>query len=729
MMRKFLFLLATLMFANVLSAQNDSRLHVRKLELVPNDTEASRAKKKDANGDKCALIKIQTPNMNEAERNRLVIEADRGTFVYPEQAVGELKVFLTEGVKILVIKHPDFGVLNYNVNQTVEGNKVYKLVLEADEIAPTQNNKLSINSNWVVVKMKPSDAIITIDGKFCDNGKAMLSTDEPHTLVATHPFYHTFEKTINASANEKMTYSFEMAPAFGWLKITSKPENGATVLIDNRRVGVTPYRSDTLASGEYEVTLLKDMYESVTKTVTVRDNNVGDIDIQMKATFAEIKIVTDRESDIYVDDAKRGKGMWTGRLGEGEHIVEARKASHRNSMKRIDVVAGKNENITLDNPVPIYGALNVNTTPDEATVYLDGMRIGETPMIKNNVLIGEHSLKFEKQGCAPLTKTVNVVENQMLTVNEKLVTGREITISSDKNGDKIYVDGKYLGDSPLKATLGFGQHEVKAERDTKESKKTITVAQNGGTSSVKLTFATGAGNGIFSVSSNKRVQFSRGNLQYQASTRTWRFAEHQWDMIGGANSNISSSYSGWIDLFGWGTGNNPTKSSTSNSDYGTFSDWGNNTISNGGGKSWFTLTKDEWVYVFDKRSTSSGIRYAKATVNGVNGVILLPDNWSSSNYNLSNTNKTDASFNSNKISQTEWVNKFEANGAVFLPAAGYRYGTNVSYVGSYGLYWSATYRDSDNACYVYFFDGYLSADNWIYRQSGRSVRLVSLAEN
>ena len=488
MMRKFLFLLATLMFANVLLAQNDSRLHVRKLELVPNDTEASRAKKKDANGDKCALIKIQTPNMNEAERNRLVIEADRGTFVYPEQAVGELKVFLTEGVKILVIKHPDFGVLNYNVNQTVEGNKVYKLVLEADEIAPTQNNKLSINSNWVVVKMKPSDAIITIDGKFCDNGKAMLSTDEPHTLVATHPFYHTFEKTINASANEKMTYSFEMAPAFGWLKITSKPENGATVLIDNRRVGVTPYRSDTLASGEYEVTLLKDMYESVTKTVTVRDNNVGDIDIQMKATFAEIKIVTDRESDIYVDDAKRGKGMWTGRLGEGEHIVEARKASHRNSMKRIDVVAGKNENITVDNPVPIYGALNVNTTPDEATVYLDDVKIGETPMIKNNVLIGEHSLKFEKQGCAPLTKTVNVVENQMLTVNEKLVTGREITISSDKNGDKIYVDGKYLGDSPLKATLGFGQHEVKAERDGKTVSKTVTVARNGGTT-VQLAFS------------------------------------------------------------------------------------------------------------------------------------------------------------------------------------------------------------------------------------------------
>lgn len=728
MMRKFLFLLAALIFANVLFAQNESRLHVRKLELVPNDTEASRAKKKDANGDKCALIKIQTPNMNEAERNRLVIEADRGTFVYPEQAIGELKVYLTEGVKILVIKHPDYGVLNYNVNQTIEGNKVYKLVLESDKIDPTPNTQLSINSNWVVVKMKPSDAIVTIDGKFCNNGKAMLSTDEPHSLVATHPFYHTFEKTINASANEKMTYTFEMTPAFGWLNITSKPENGATVLINNRRVGVTPYRSDTLASGEYEVTLLKDMYESVTKTVTVRDNNVGDIDIPMKATFAEIKITTDSESDIYVDDTKRGTGTWTGRLGEGEHIVEARKASHRNSMKRIEVVAGKNENIVVANPTPIYGALNLNTTPDEAIVYLDGVKIGETPMIKNNVLIGEHSLKFEKTGCAPLTKTVNVVENQMLNIDEKLVTGRAISISTDGTGDKIFVDGNYIGTSPLNATLSFGQHEILAKRDTKESKKTITVAQSGGETSVKLAF-TGAGNGVFSVSSSKRVNFSKGNLQYQASTKTWRFAEHQWDMIGDANKNISPSYSGWIDLFGWGTGNNPTKSSTSSSDYSNFSDWGNNSISNGGGRRWFTLTRDEWVYVFNTRSTSSGIRYAKATVNGVKGVILLPDNWSSSNYSLSSTNNGGASFSSNKISQTDWQNKFEANGAVFLPAAGWRGGASVYNVGSYGDYWSASYKGSDNAYYVRFNDGSLYAGYWYYREFGQSVRLVSVAEN
>ena len=247
-------------------------------------------------------------------------------------------------------------------------------------------------------------------------------------------------------------------------------------------------------------------------------------------------------------------------------------------------------------------------------------------------------------------------------------------------------------------------------------------------STIKTAATTSSASGVFSVSPTKKVEFSKGNLQYQASTRTWRFAEHQWDYIGNDNKNISSNYNGWIDLFGWGTGNNPTKNSTNSSDYGSFNDWGNNTISNGGGKKWFTLTKDEWVYVFNTRSTNSGIRYAKATVNGVNGVILLPDNWSSSNYSLSNTNKSDASFSSNRISQSDWTLKLEANGAVFLPAAGFRYGTNVSYVGSDGFYWSATYSSSDSAYYVSFLDSELHPANVLYRKSGRSVRLVSLVE-
>lgn len=72
--------------------------------------------------------------------------------------------------------------------------------------------------------------------------------------------------------------------------------------------------------------------------------------------------------------------------------------------------------------------------------------------------------------------------------------------------------------------------------------------------SVAVMATEGALSGRFTINENgDQVVFSQGNLQYQASTNTWRFAEHQYDAIGEDNSNISSTYEGWIDLFGWGT--------------------------------------------------------------------------------------------------------------------------------------------------------------------------------
>ena len=77
----------------------------------------------------------------------------------------------------------------------------------------------------------------------------------------------------------------------------------------------------------------------------------------------------------------------------------------------------------------------------------------------------------------------------------------------------------------------------------------------------------------FSVGYNSQVYLADSNLQYNPAQNEWRFAENPWDFIGAANQNISPSYDGWIDLFGWGTGDNPTKISTTDADYTSFTEW------------------------------------------------------------------------------------------------------------------------------------------------------------
>ena len=277
-----------------------------------------------------------------------------------------------------------------------------------------------------------------------------------------------------------------------------------------------------------------------------------------------------------------------------------------------------------------------------------------------------------------------------------------------------------------------------------------TLAYNGGGDEPEPDPETPEGltQGLFSVSETLQVRFSQGNLQYQATTGTWRFAESQLDYIGEGNANISESYDGWIDLFGWGTSGfnhganayQPWSASTHYSDYYAYgayranlydqtgqADWGYNAISNGGNtenSGWRTLNQEEWSYLMTERVTHTGIHFATACIDGTNGMLLFPDDWDGT-YDITNPDKYSSVFGNNTITATDWAN-LEANGVVFLPAAGLRVeGTQVGYVQTGGVYWASTASSSELAYSMYFVvDGKYRSVDVNNREFGASVRLV-----
>jgi len=194
----------------------------------------------------------------------------------------------------------------------------------------------------------------------------------------------------------------------------------------------------------------------------------------------------------------------------------------------------------------------------------------------------------------------------------------------------------------------------------------------------------------FTVEDGRQVVFAPGNLQYQASTKTWRFAGEQYDYIGEDNEEISYTYSGWIDLFAWATGNTPTQ--TNSSDNSKFIDWGQNAIGTDPKNTWRTLTGDEWNYIITYRPNAPKL-FGFAAVKGISGLILLPDDWTVPDGIEFNPGQ--AKYTNNLYSSAQWK-QMEAAGAVFLPAAGYRrydeYFKCEKYYGDGydGSYWSSS---------------------------------------
>lgn len=251
--------------------------------------------------------------------------------------------------------------------------------------------------------------------------------------------------------------------------------------------------------------------------------------------------------------------------------------------------------------------------------------------------------------------------------------------------------------------------------------------------------------GLFSISETKQIHFSQGNLQYQASTSTWRFAENQYNVIGEDNSNISDSYEGWIDLFGWATsgyeGSMPFQFSNKPEYYGpkgesiagTNYDWGVfNKISNGGNNAgtWRLLTPTEWEYILNLRENASKL-FGVGCVNDVNGLILLPDSCiipEEITFRAAVASDSGAELYRivNDFTLDEWT-ILENIGAVFIPAAGARLEKKVMYVGIAGYYWTDTPFEYDSvSVYCMGFDSSRAVwEGLSNRTNGRSVRLVT----
>ena len=353
---------------------------------------------------------------------------------------------------------------------------------------------------------------------------------------------------------------------------------------------------------------------------------------------------------------------------------------------------------------------------------------------------------------APLCAILN------FTISGLEAGAQDVTLSVTRMGTEYDVTGSVTPNASGVATFAIG---VPAGFSIKD----VSMSNNLSVGSHKFTLPGGtalaAGNiyniarnaipgaliGQFSVSDTKKVYFSKGNLQatYDGSGSgwTWAFAANQWNYIGNAegNTKVSGSdpfvtgYTGsstTVDLFGWSTSTTylGIHKSRDDGDYsGDFVDWGSHAdVTAGIGSGWCTLSKDEWLYLFYGRSDAEN-KYGYATVNGVYGIIFLPDAFVDPKKN----NGSDAFVGS----ATDWVTNvytaanwalMEKNGAVFLPAAGYRDEADVDVDGDRGYYWSSSAYGDEEAYYLYFVKSdepdALHVDNNTDRYNGMSVRLV-----
>jgi hypothetical protein len=216
-----------------------------------------------------------------------------------------------------------------------------------------------------------------------------------------------------------------------------------------------------------------------------------------------------------------------------------------------------------------------------------------------------------------------------------------------------------------------------------------------------INFYPGDLNGKFTVSSDgRKVSFSKGNLQKNGSI--YQFANYQYNKQDG----------NYTYLFQW----------ASNSTASTYNEPGNNTIVNGNGSTWRTLTGPEWDYLLRLRT---GARWNLVKINNIKGVIIYPDNfvWPLED-NAAPTYQQHPStdYGTKTFTLNEWQ-VLEDAGCVFLPATGHiqKNSSSVS-TPTYGYYWSSTAVGTDFNTRDYAFIMYIQPTSLAFPGSNNATR-------
>lgn len=343
--------------------------------------------------------------------------------------------------------------------------------------------QLKPNFGFAQISSRPEEGMtVTLDGKVLAQ-TTPLKTDTlrsgKHSITVSKSLFHSQTKEILITDNQTTALEFVLVPAFGALNIETKPESGATISMDGKPTShTTPYKFERLVSGEHTISLRKEWFEPKIIRVKIEDGVELKQVIDLIPSFGLVKLNSDRESELFIDNELKGKAKWEGRLIGGLHTFEARKEKHHTALQKINIEIGDEKSITL-NPEPIVGKLKIVSNAIGAAIKLNGIDYGTTPRLISDLFAGDYKLTIEKEGFGTLYKNITIQEGKITDIKDTLSTGRMAEVQSSPSGAQLFVDNKEIGQTPASFMLSFGNHTFKLINGKKIVEESINFKPNG----------------------------------------------------------------------------------------------------------------------------------------------------------------------------------------------------------------------------------------------------------
>ncbi len=236
------------------------------------------------------------------------------------------------------------------------------------------------------------------------------------------------------------------------INITSNVYN-ARVKIQDKEVGSIINNSFLfdLAPGFYKVEVLKEKFDPLIKEIEIFPDTTQVIQFNLTQNIFDLKInVTPDEAVLFINDKLVGAGSNVKELEKGRQSVKIEKTGYIAHNQIIDVLKDTTLNIKLEQ---IKGSVEINTVPNEATVKIDGVDSGNSPL-KFDLGFGKHEIEISKNDylskkvALEVTEPIKIAQNIRLDLNPSGQAAQKIVLD--------YWNKKFLSNIGLSAISMLG---------------------------------------------------------------------------------------------------------------------------------------------------------------------------------------------------------------------------------------------------------------------------------
>jgi hypothetical protein len=330
------------------------------------------------------------------------------------------------------------------------------------------------DSVWLEVKSEPSGAKVYIDGK--ESGDTPLALTDiktgRHQIRVVKDGYESYEVSVDTGVGRKeVMANLKQVARKGELVIRTVPTE-ATIYLNQKSVGTGLFEGKGLSPGKYKVRVTKDGYESWEQEVTVKPDEKNEVLARLRLEEGELEVNSvPAGARAFLDGRDVGETpVLLPHVKPGFHRIKVIKQGHEPYEEQTEVRARERKRISASLELT-GGRLLISTEPAQANIYIDGKLAGMGSYDGKSLSPRSYKVRVLKEGYEPWEKDITLKPGDKMEVLAKLeLMGGELSVNTEPSGAKIYVDGKFVGNTSHKGKdLNPGLYRLRVVKEGYEA--------------------------------------------------------------------------------------------------------------------------------------------------------------------------------------------------------------------------------------------------------------------